>query len=76
MSLSNLQLYNRMNVPLYPRPTVSSQRQDEISHLKSRIGTLEKELKEKTIGWLCPKCDKVHSPYEKYCVCLTDLKLL
>lgn len=74
MNTRNYELYNRRKIT--PTPITPTVNNETISTLKSRIGTLEKQINEMRTGWECPKCKLVHSPYKDYCVCHTDLKLL
>lgn len=72
LGFQDISLYNRNVLP----PKLHTPNSETISSLKSRIGTLEKQISEMRTGWECPKCKLVHSPYKDYCVCHTDLKLL
>lgn len=81
MGFQEISLYNKKNTlynrsKIIPPPMTPVVNSDTISSLKSRIGTLEKQINEMKTGWECPKCKLIHSPYKDYCVCHTDLKLV
>lgn len=89
MSLEGLgDIFNRSHPQLYsrrfyggPSPTTTTPsvyQTNQITQLLKRVDELEKKLgiQSSQTGWICPKCNFVHNPSVKTCVCHTNLRIL